>query len=113
MSLEALEAVLRQRRTSPPVGSYSATLVSDPERAGRKVMEEAYELCVELLRPQLDATRVTSEAADLMFHVLAALVAVDVPLDDVLHELEDRRAAAPGGRHTSGASGSDSGRHTS
>ena len=113
MSLEALEALLRQRRTSPPVGSYSATLVSDPERAGRKVMEEAYELCVELLRPQLDATRVTSEAADLMFHVLAALVAVDVPVDDVLRELDDRRAAAPGGGHTSGASGSASGRHTS
>ena len=115
MSLEALEAVLRQRRTSPPVGSYSATLVSDPERAGRKVMEEAYELCVELLRPQLDATRVTSEAADLMFHVLAALVAVDVPVDDVLRELDDRRGASgsDSGGHTSGASGSDSGRHTS
>jgi phosphoribosyl-ATP pyrophosphohydrolase len=93
MSLEALEELLQQRRTDPPAGSYSATVVRDPEQASRKVMEEAYELCVELLRPVPDAQRLREEAADLLFHVLAALVAVDVPLRDVLGELDDRRAA--------------------
>lgn len=93
MSLDELEAVLRQRRTSAPAGSYSATLVTAPDRASRKVMEEAYELCYELTRPAVDTRRVTEEAADLVFHVLAGLVAVDVPLADVLAELEARRPA--------------------
>jgi phosphoribosyl-ATP pyrophosphohydrolase len=91
MMLEELEAVLRQRRTAAPEGSYSATLVSAPDRASRKVMEEAYELCYELTRPAVDGRRVAEEAADLIFHVLAGLVAVDVRLDDVLRELAARR----------------------
>ena len=91
MSLEEIEAVLRQRRATTPEGSYSATLVTDPARASRKVMEEAYELCFELTRPVVDGLRVTEEAADLVFHMLAGLVSVNVGLDDVLAELMARR----------------------
>jgi phosphoribosyl-ATP pyrophosphohydrolase len=93
MSLDELEAVLRQRRVSAPAGSYSATLVNAPDRASRKLMEEAYELCFELTRPTVDRRRVTEEAADLVFHMLAGLVAVDVPVDDVLAELTARRGS--------------------
>ena len=96
MSLEELEAVLRRRRTDAPPGSYSATLVRAPDRASRKVMEEAYELCYELTRPQVDRGRVTAEAADLVFHVLAGLVAVGVGIDEVLAELASRRGTPPG-----------------
>lgn len=92
--LEELQAVLRQRRIAAPEGSYSATLVTDPHRASRKVMEEAYELCFEITRPAVDGRRVAEEAADLVFHVLAALVAVDVDLDEVLAELSARRGAS-------------------
>jgi phosphoribosyl-ATP pyrophosphohydrolase len=101
MFLHDLEAVLRARRVDAPAESYSVTLVTDPERASRKIMEEAYETCVELTRDGVDRARVTEEAADLVFHLLAGLVAVDVPLDDVLTELVARHAGAPteaGGR---------------
>jgi phosphoribosyl-ATP pyrophosphohydrolase len=98
ITLEELEAVLRQRRSAAPEGSYSATLVTDPERAGRKVMEEAYELCVEITRPAIDDRRVADEAADLLFHMLAALVAVDVGLDEVLAVLSARRGASHSNR---------------
>jgi phosphoribosyl-ATP pyrophosphohydrolase len=91
MSLDDLEAVLRERRASAPAGSYSATLVNAPDRASRKLMEEAYELCFELTRPTVDRRRVTEEAADLVFHMLAGLVAVGVGFDDVLTELAGRR----------------------
>lgn len=91
MSLDELEALLRARRAHAPAGSYSVTLVTDPEQASRKVIEEAYEVCVELTRHEVDRTRVTEEAADLVFHLLAGLVAVDVPLAAVLAELESRR----------------------
>jgi phosphoribosyl-ATP pyrophosphohydrolase len=102
MLLHELEAVLRQRRSNAPEGSYSATLVTDPRRVSRKVMEEAYELCYELTQPAVDGHRVTEEAADLMFHVLAGLVAVGVELDDVLAELAARRGT-PSAKHPTGA----------
>jgi phosphoribosyl-ATP pyrophosphohydrolase len=95
MSLEALEALLRARRVDAPPGSYSVTLVTDPERAARKIMEEAYEVCVELTRGTIDRGRTAEEAADLVFHLLAGLVAVDVPLDDVLAVLDARRRPRP------------------
>lgn len=94
--LESLEDVLRARSTSAPAGSYSATLLADSEKARRKIMEEAFELCLELGREPVDAQRTASEAADLLFHTLAALVGADVGLDAVLAELEARRAAAAG-----------------
>jgi phosphoribosyl-ATP pyrophosphohydrolase len=94
MFLHDLEAVLRARRVDAPAESYSATLVTDPERAARKIMEEAYETCVELVRDGVDRTRVTEEAADLVFHLLAGLVAVDVGVDDVVSELTSRHAGA-------------------
>jgi len=91
-----LEAVLRDRRHDPPPGSYSATLLADPERAARKIMEESFELCLELARRDehgavTDRRRVVEEAADVLFHVLAGVVGADVALDDVLDELEARR----------------------
>jgi phosphoribosyl-ATP pyrophosphohydrolase len=94
MILDDLEALLRRRRTDAPAGSYSATLVTAPDRASRKIMEEAYELCHELTRPAVDRGRVTAEAADLLFHVLVGLVSVGVPLEEVLAELADRRAGS-------------------
>ncbi len=95
MELADLEAVLRDRKANPPAGSYSATLLVDPERASRKIIEEAYELCLELTRPEVDADRAASEAADVLFHVLAGLVGAGVPLADVTDELDARRGATP------------------
>jgi phosphoribosyl-ATP pyrophosphohydrolase len=90
-TLEELEAVLVSRRDDPPEGSYSATLLTDPERAQRKIMEEAFELCLELGRPTIDAERTAEEAADLLFHALCGLVGAGIPLADVLAVLERRR----------------------
>ena len=89
--LDELEALLRERRTNAPEGSYSAALLDDPERTQRKVMEEAFEVCLELGRAQRDGARVAAEAADLVFHLLVGLVGADVPWSDVLRELENRR----------------------
>ncbi len=90
--LAELEAVLRLRRDAPPAGgSYSAALLADPERVQRKIMEEAFELCLELGRPVPDTRRTVEEAADVVFHVLVGLVGAGVALDDVLAELRERR----------------------
>lgn len=89
--LHEVEAVLRDRLVASPEGSYSATLLRDPTTVSRKIMEEAFELTLELGAPAVDAQRTAEEAADLVFHVLAGLVGAGVPLDAVLSELEKRR----------------------
>lgn len=91
MRLEDLETVLRSRLVDPPAGSYSATLLIDREQAQRKIMEEAFEFCLELGRSRVDQQRTAAEAADLLFHVLAGLVSAGVGLDRVMAELEARR----------------------
>ena len=90
--LHELEAVLRDRLDARPEGSYSLTLLTDSERARRKVMEEAFELCLELGRDPVDPERTSEEAADLLFHVVAALVGAGQSVDAVLGVLEGRRA---------------------
>lgn len=103
MRLEDLEAVLRSRLVNPPPGSYSATLLADPERAQRKIMEEAFELCLELGRagdPAFDPQRTAEEAADVLFHVVAGLVGAGVSLGQVMAELESRRPGQDGGPHS-------------
>lgn len=90
--LTELESVLISRRDDPPPqGSYSATLIADPEQARRKIMEEAFEFCLELGRLHPDPTRTAEEAADLLFHILAALVGANIRLDTVLTTLHHRR----------------------
>lgn len=87
-----LQSVLRSRQAERPEGSYSSRLFADPELVQRKIMEEAFETCLELGRSPRSRERVTSEAADLVFHLVVGLVDAGVPYADVLAEL-DRRAS--------------------
>jgi phosphoribosyl-ATP pyrophosphohydrolase len=89
--LDDLEAVLRSRRDAAPEGSYTAALLADPDRIQRKIMEEAFELCLELGRSERSAERTAEEAADLVYHLLVGLVSADVPLAEVMAVLEGRR----------------------
>ncbi len=90
-TISELEAVLRQRDADRPAGSYTATLLADRERLQRKIMEEAFETCLELGRAEVDDARVVSEAADLLYHLMVGLVACGLSLDDVIGELGRRR----------------------
>lgn len=89
--ISELEELLHERRAQRPNGSYSAELFNDPERIERKIMEEAFEVCLELGRPKRDPGRITSEATDLVFHLLVGLVDADVSFEAVVGELKRRR----------------------
>lgn len=89
--LTDLEGLLRSRKAQQPSGSYSVSLVTDPLMAQRKIMEEAFEVCLELGSPAVDEGRTASEAADLVFHLLAGLVGAGVAWERVLSELASRR----------------------
>lgn len=90
--LDELQDVLRSRRDADPSGSYTAQLLADPELIQRKIMEEAFEVCLEIARPETAKNLVAEEAADVIYHLLVGLTAVDVPLADVFAVLEGRRS---------------------
>ncbi len=87
--LERLSATIEARKGAAPETSWTAQLLArGPEKAAEKFGEEAIEAIVEAVRG--DRARLTSEAADVLYHLLVMLAAREVPLADVLAELERR-----------------------
>lgn len=93
-SLERLEKVIATRRTASADSSYVAALFAKGrEKIAQKVGEEATETVIAALSG--DPAKLTSEAADLLFHVMILLAEGGVTIDDVLAEL-DRRDGVSG-----------------
>jgi len=91
MTLEELETIVATRATASPDDSWTARLLAKgPEKAAEKFGEEAIEALIEAVRG--DRPRLTSEAADVLFHLLVMLRARDVPLADVMAELDRRQS---------------------
>ena len=89
MTLEELEQIVATRAAASPDESWTAKLLAKgPEKVAEKFGEEAIEAIIEAVRG--DRARLTSEAADVLYHLLVMLAARDVPLADVLAELERR-----------------------
>lgn len=87
--LDRLAATIAARRGTDPGESWTARLLAEgPETCARKFGEEAVEAVIEAVRG--DRARLTSEAADVLYHLLVMLAARDVALADVLAELERR-----------------------
>jgi phosphoribosyl-ATP pyrophosphohydrolase/phosphoribosyl-AMP cyclohydrolase len=88
--LADLDKLVEGRAGNPPEGSYTAKLLADRGKlASKKVGEEAVELA--LAAQGESDERVVSEAADLLYHVLAALRARGLGLTAVADELARRR----------------------
>jgi phosphoribosyl-ATP pyrophosphohydrolase len=93
-TLSRLAATIAARKGADPESSWTAKLLSKgPEKCAEKFGEEAIEAIVEAVRGDRD--RLTSEAADVLYHLMVMLTARDIALDDVLTEL-DRRAGQSG-----------------
>jgi phosphoribosyl-ATP pyrophosphohydrolase len=94
MTLERLAATIATRKGKDPETSWTARLLaSGPEKCAEKFGEEAVEAIIEAVKG--DRARLTSEAADVIYHLLVMLAARDVTLADVLAEL-DRREGTSG-----------------
>lgn len=87
--IRALWAVIEERARIRPEGSYTTRLLGEENLRFKKLGEETAELLVALVRA--DRERIPEEAADLLYHVLVALRAAEVDLDEVLEVLETRR----------------------
>ena len=97
MMLEDLFATIQSRKHSDPTSSWTAQLLAKgPEKCAEKFGEEAI---IEAVKN--DKAKLTSEAADVLYHLLVMLASRDVALSDVFAELTRRQ-------HQSGLAEKDS-----
>ena len=93
-TLNRLEATIRERRGSDPETSYVAKLTARGRaKIAQKVGEEGVETVIAAMAN--DAKAVTSEAADLIFHLAVLLADMGLSFADVAAEL-DRRDGVSG-----------------
>ena len=91
--LSRLETTIAARREAESDGSYTASLFAKGRPTiARKVGEEAVELIVASLAQ--DHAAMTSETADLMFHVMVLLADAGIAWSDVLAELQRREGTS-------------------
>ena len=94
--VDTLTGIIDDRRTSDPDDSYTARLIADSDLAARKVLEEAGEVAFAVKDlPDGGTDRVSEEAADVLYHLLALLASVDVDPGEVAGELLGRMTGRP------------------
>ena len=92
-TLSGLVKLVDERSAASPETSYTAKLLSrGVDICAKKVGEEAVEFAIAAVTHDRAAS--IAEAADLLFHLLVALQAAGVTLDDVLAELERRQGTS-------------------
>ena len=88
-ALQRLAATVHARHTETASKSYTRELLdAGPAHCAKKLGEEATETVIAALGQ--DTRALTREAADLLYHLLVLLESRDVPLRDVMAELESR-----------------------
>ncbi|SEW04554.1 phosphoribosyl-ATP pyrophosphatase [Aliiroseovarius sediminilitoris] len=91
--LDHLAATIEARKGADPDTSWTAKLLSKgPEKCAEKFGEEAVEAIIAAVKN--DRVNLTAEAADVVYHLLVMLAARDIPLADVLAELERREGTS-------------------
>ncbi|MGX5848108.1 phosphoribosyl-ATP diphosphatase [Mesorhizobium sp. PL10] len=88
-SLSDLETIIGERARSGDPDSWTAKLFAKGmDKAAQKLGEEAVETVIAAVTG--DKKALVSESADLIYHWLVVLGIAEVPLGDVLRELEAR-----------------------
>ncbi len=90
--LDALFAEIETRRGASPESSYSAQLLADLPRAARKLGEESAEAMVAALSGSDEA--LTSELADVVYHLLVLAAARGLTLEQIIAELKQREGVS-------------------
>lgn len=92
-TLDRLAATVAARAAADPDSSWTARLLAKgPEKCAEKFGEEAVEAIIEAVKN--DPEKLTSEAADVLFHLLVMLQSRGVAWADVLAELERREGTS-------------------
>ena len=86
-TLEELITVIRQRKGSLAVESYTKKLLKDKKLSIEKVKEEI----AELIEAVENNSNTVHEAADVLYHLLVYLEGNGVRIEDIMLELDKRR----------------------
>ncbi|AHG47510.1 phosphoribosyl-ATP pyrophosphatase [Rhizobium leguminosarum bv. trifolii CB782] len=90
-SLSDLESIVAERSKASPEQSWTAKLVvAGQPKAAKKLGEEAIEAVMAAVTGDRD--NLTYEAADVLYHLLVVLKIAEIPLENVMAELERRTA---------------------
>jgi phosphoribosyl-ATP pyrophosphohydrolase len=93
MTLQDLADLIATRKDADPDSSWTAKLLSKgPEKCAEKFGEEAIEAIIEAVKG--DNVKLTSEAADVLYHLLVMLTARGVALEAVIDELARRQGTS-------------------
>lgn len=88
-TLSDLEKIVAERATASPEESYTAKLISrGMDVAAKKLGEEAVEAVIAAVNQ--NRANLVAESADVLYHLLVVLKAANIPLSDVLDELNKR-----------------------
>ena len=89
MTLQTLEQTIIARKSADPSSSWTAKLLAKgPEKCAEKFGEEAIEASIEAVKG--DRQALTSEAADVIYHLMVMLASRDIAFNDVIDELSRR-----------------------
>ncbi|MDE0752969.1 MAG: phosphoribosyl-ATP diphosphatase [Planktomarina sp.] len=89
MTLQTLEQTIIARKSADPSSSWTAKLLAKgPEKCAEKFGEEAIEAIIEAVKG--DRQALTSEAADVIYHLMVMLASRDIAFNDVIDELSRR-----------------------
>lgn len=92
-SLEELEDIIDERGSADPRISWTAKLLSQGRRkCAQKFGEEAVEAVI--AGTSGDKGALIAESADVLYHLLVLLKSNEVRLEQVLHELENRKGTS-------------------
>ncbi|TBA40194.1 phosphoribosyl-ATP diphosphatase [Rhizobium ruizarguesonis] len=90
-SLSDLESIVEERSKASPEQSWTAKLMAAGQpKAAKKLGEEAIEAVMAAVTGDRD--NLTYEAADVLYHLLVVLKIAEIPLENVMAELERRTA---------------------
>lgn len=91
MTLDDLEARIAQRAAASPDESYTAKLIArGMEKCAQKLGEESTEAVIAAVTG--NRAELVKESADVLYHLLVVLRAADLPLAEVMAELDSRTA---------------------
>ena len=91
MTIDDLEARIALRAAASPDASYTAKLIArGMEKCAQKLGEEATEAVIAAVTG--NRAELVKESADLLYHLLVVLRAANVPLSEVMAELDARTA---------------------
>lgn len=80
---------IKDRKENPKEASYTCRLMKDQNLMCKKIIEEAGELALAI--KDGDEAEMAWELADLVYHVMVAVVATGMPLDKAFQKLTERR----------------------